>query len=188
MSRILLVAPLPFCISGHRYGLSASVSRIAYRPSAVPSIFGFKVCSADLISPMDLDSAVNEPDQVLKWLPPRVLRISDAPFIRVRLTHVDGAFQLYGHLYSSRYELREMRAHFRDRYEKNFHPEDIKEEWKVGEACVAKLLDNNTWWRAQIIELNEWDSEVAIIFVDLGTVRVAKMNEIRIARAFGDKV
>lgn len=191
MSRILLAAPLPFCFAGNRHGLNALPSPIAFSPSSHPAISGFKVSRAGLISPIDLVSVVNEPsyDQaVLKWKAPRLLKISDDKFIKVRLTAVDGAFQLYGYLREDRHEIHKMSAHFRQRYEEDFHPEDTKEEWGRGEACVAKLLDSNEWYRCQVIELNEWTSEVGIIYVDLGIVRVAKISDIRIARAFGDKV
>lgn len=190
MSRILKAAPLTLSFAGYSYGMSAP----AYHPcprSTLPSISGFKVSRAGIISLIDLVPVVNEPScnkAVHKWKAPRLLKILDDTLIKVRLTAVDGAFQLYGYLREERHEMHKMSAHFRSRYEDNFHPEDTKEEWGLGEACVAKLLDNNEWYRCQVIELNEWTSEVGIIYVDLGIVRVAKINDIRIARAFGDKV
>lgn len=124
---------------------------------------------------------------VKKWKSPCMLKISDTVFIKMRFTAVDGAFQLYGHLNNSRYELREMCQHFSAAYQWN-NPKDLKEEWRVGEACVAKLEDNNRWYRAQVVEVSQWAKEVAVIYVDLGNVRSVNIEDLRIPRAFGDKV
>ena len=78
--------------------------------------------------------------------------------------------------------------YFRDMYKQWDDPEDSKEVWTVGEACVAKLEDANRWYRAQIVEVSQWNKEVAVIFVDLGNVRSVNIRDLRIPRAFGDKV
>ena len=124
---------------------------------------------------------------VKKWKSPRMLKISDTVFIKMRFTAVDGAFQLYGHLDNSKYELRKMCQHFQETYQWD-NPNDMKEEWLVGEACVAKLEDNNRYYRAQIVEVSQWAKEVAVIYVDLGNVRSVNIEDLRIPRAFGDKV
>ena len=79
-----------------------------------------------------------------------------------------------------------MSAHFRDIYNFKDRPEDSKDEWRLGEACVAKLGDR--WYRAQVVELSHWSTEVAIIYVDLGNVRRVNREDLRIPRSFGDKV
>ena len=123
---------------------------------------------------------------VSKWPSPRMLKTKDTDFIKMRITSVDGAFQLYGHQKTSRHEIREMSAHFRDIYNFKDRPEDSKDEWRMGEACVAKLGDR--WYRAQVVELSHWSTEVAIIYVDLGNVRRVNREDLRIPRSFGDKV
>ena len=148
--------------------------------------------SAKAANANNLVNELSNHQVVSKWLAPRMLKISDGVFIKMRITAVDGAFQIYGHLRSSGREMRKMKALFHDRYQVQDHPEDSKEEWRVGEACVAVLHDvlngNLGWYRAQVVELYEWTSEVGIIYVDLGIVRTVKYSDLRVARAFGETV
>ena len=123
---------------------------------------------------------------VTNWLPPLMLTISDneAAMTKMRMTAVDGAFQLYGHQEKAKYHIKAMRAYYDALYNEDSH-QDLKEEWRLGEACVAKL--NGHWYRAQVIEVLD-RKEVAVIHVDLGRVRKVDIEDLRIPRAFGDKV
>ena len=65
-------------------------------------------------------------------------------------------------------------------------PEDFKEDWRVGEACVAKR--DNHWYRAQVLDVDQSRKMVGVLYVDLGSVREVDIKNIRIPRAFGNKV
>ena len=176
--------------NGNKYGL---VVYLGFKKEETQWLDDLKPSDGDTARLQQVKNAGGENDQVvLKWLAPRILKITDKVFREMRITAVDGAFQLYGHLRSSARDMRKMKGYFRHRYELLDQPEDSKEEWRLGEACVAKLQDttdgNDNWYRAQVVELDEWNSEAGIIYVDLGTVRTVKYADLRIARAFGDKV
>ena len=117
-----------------------------------------------------------------------MIKKSDSVFTKVRITAIDGCFQLYGHLRSARHDFRRMKDIFHERYELHYHDEDVKEDWKLGEACIAKNSDDGLWYRAMVVEKSEAGIEIGILFVDLGCVRSVFVGELRIARAFGDLV
>ena len=112
----------------------------------------------------------------------------DSKYTKVRITAVDGCFQVYGHLRSARQDFKLMKVAFHERYELCYHDEDVKEEWKLGEACIAKNSDDSQWYRAQVVQIVEGSIEIGIIFVDLGCVRSVFRTDLRVARAFGDLV
>ena len=125
---------------------------------------------------------VNITDNYMKittWLPPCIESLCDT---KMRMTFVDGAFQLYGHQTKARHLIRTMRANFKTRYDLEDHPEDLKVEWSVGEVCVTKLGDH--WYRAQIIEMSTSKRDAAVIYVDLGNVRTVNTSDLRIPRDF----
>ena len=119
--------------------------------------------------------------------------------LKVRITHVDRAFQLYGyeshsvrqpsfhthpfnlsifrHHRSDKTILSQMKAYFAA-YELEDGEEDVKEAWSVGEACVARM--GNEWYRAQVVEIN--GTEAGVIFVDLGNVRRVAYRDLRVPR------
>ena len=125
---------------------------------------------------------------VAHWLPPQMLRSSDwiSDMMKIRITFVDGSFQIYGHQKNNKHLLRRMKDYFASIYNLEDCPEHCKEEWAVGDACVTKL--GNCWYRAQVIEVDQIGKEVAIIYVDLGNVSKVKCVDLRIPRAFGDQV
>ena len=86
---------------------------------------------------------------VTNWLPPCMLEMSDdeSAMIKMRITSVDGACQIYGHPKNARHQIRAMSAYYEAIYDLDDHPEDSKEEWMLGEACVAKF-DDDRWFRA----------------------------------------
>ena len=121
-------------------------------------------------------------EKITTWLPPCKLMLRDT---KMRITFVDGAFQLYGHQKKARHIIRSMRAYFKARYDLEDHPEDLKGEWSVGEVCVAKFDDQ--WYRAQIVEMSTNRRDVAVIYVDLGNVRQVNISDLRIPNAFGNQ-
>ena len=129
----------------------------------------------------DVDIA-DEVQKVTTWLPPIMVTLCNT---KMRMTCVDGAFQLYGHQKDSMSKIRSMRASFKARYEIEDHPEDRKTEWRVGEVCVAKFGDH--WYRAKILEINKTGRYAGIIYVDLGTVRKVDILDLRIPRAFAEQ-
>ena len=128
------------------------------------------------------DLNVSDEQKITKWLPPSVVTLSDT---LMRITAVDGAFQLYGHQKEAMLKIRSMRSHFKARYEGEDHPEDMKTHWNVGEVCVAKFGDH--WYRAKILEINNTGKYAGIIYVDLGTVRAVDITDLRIPRAFAEQ-
>ena len=120
---------------------------------------------------------------VCSWLPPTMPRLGDS---KIRMTYVDGAFQLYGHDKKNRHLIRTMRAYFDATYSLEDHPEDSQKEWRLGEACVAKI--DGHWYRAKVIEVSLDRRDVGVIFVDLGNVRKVKSEDMRIPREFGNQV
>ena len=120
--------------------------------------------------------------EITTWLPPSMVTLCET---KMRMTFVDGAFQLYGHQNEARHIIRTMRAHFQTRYDLENHPEDLKTEWSAGEVCVSKLGDH--WYRAKIIEMNNTRRHAAIIYVDLGNVREVDISDLRIPRAFANQ-
>ena len=198
MSRMLRASPLPlaYAVPGCRLehvptGVFGSLNSL--RSLSINSDHSSSLAMSDNISHQAQPTPSQHHQQdhwslvVKKWKSPCMLKISDTVFVKMRFTAVDGAFQLYGHLDNSKYEIREMCNHFRATYQWD-NPKDLKEEWRVGEACVAKLKDNNRWYRAQVVEVSQWAKEVAVIYVDLGNVRSVNIEDLRIPRAFGDKV
>ena len=129
----------------------------------------------------DIDVADGD-DKISTWLPPCMFTLCDT---EMRMTFVDGAFQLYGHEKRARHIIRSMKASFRARYDLEDHPEDMKVEWSVGEACIAKFGEH--WHRAQIIEMDNTRRNVAVIYVDLGNVREVDITDLRIPRAFANQ-
>ena len=120
---------------------------------------------------------------VCSWLPPSIPRLGD---FKIRITYIDGVFQVYGHDRKNRHLLRTMRAYFAAKYNLEDHPEDSQIEWRLGEACVAKL--DGHWYRAKVIEVSLDRREIGVIFVDLGNVRKVNAEDIRIPREFGNQV
>ena len=120
---------------------------------------------------------------VCSWLPPSIPRLED---FKIRMTYIDGAFQFYGHDRKNRHLLRTMRAYFAATYDLKDHPEDSQCEWRLGEACVAKL--DGHWYRAKVVEVSLDRRMVGVIFVDLGNVQKVKAEDLRIPREFGNQV
>ena len=120
---------------------------------------------------------------VCSWLPPSMPRLGD---FKIRMTYIDGIFQLYGHDEKKKHLIRSMRAYFDAKYNLENCPEDSQREWRVGEACVAKI--DGHWYRARVIEVSLDRQDVGVIFVDLGNVRKVKSVDIRIPREFGNQV
>ena len=126
---------------------------------------------------------------VTNWLPPCMLEMSDdesAP-TKMRITSVDGACQIYGHPKNARNQIRAMSAYYEAIYDLDDHPEDSKEEWRLGEACVAKF-EYDRWFRAQIVEVSPCRKKVAVMYVDYGNVRQVNIRDLRIPRAFQNRV
>ena len=119
---------------------------------------------------------------ITTWLPPNMVMPCNT---KMRMTFVDGALQIYGHQKEARLTIRTMRKHFKTRYDLEDHPEDLKVEWNDGEVCVTKLGDH--WFRAQIIEMSTSRREAAVIYVDLGNVRIVNTSDLRIPRDFADE-
>ena len=176
MSRMLRAAPL------RGYGMPAQVSSTTNQPSS--SIASNNQLAADIAVMIPSEKAVQP---VRRWLPPRMPKV-DSKYTKVRITAVDGCFQVYGHLRSARQDFKLMKVAFHERYELCYHDEDVKEEWKLGEACIAKNSDDSQWYRAQVVQIVEGSIEIGIIFVDLGCVRSVFRTDLRVARAFGDLV
>ena len=120
---------------------------------------------------------------VCSWLPAKMTRPGD---FKIRMTYVDGAFQIYGHEKKKRHLIRSMRAYFDAKYNLEYCPEDSQIDWRLGEACVAKI--DGHWYRATVIEVSLDRKDVGVIFVDLGNVRIVKSADIRIPREFGSQV
>ena len=132
-----------------------------------------------ITSMMEAVDVTDKVEKITTWLPPSMVTLSDT---KVRMTAVDGASQLYGHQKEAKNKIRSMKACFKERYEVEDHPEDLKTEWSVGEVCVAKLGEH--WYRAQIVEMNNTRRYAGIIYVDLGNVREIDISDLRIPRAF----
>ena len=120
---------------------------------------------------------------VCSWLPPTMPQEMD---IKMRMTHVDGAFQFYGHNKNHRHFIRSMKAYYDVTYKFEDHPENSKKEWRLGEPCVAKM--GSHWYRAKVIETDHYSNEVGVIFVDLGNVQKVNCEDLRIAREFDSLV
>ena len=132
-----------------------------------------------ITSDMTAVDVTNEVEKITTWLQPRMVTLCDT---KMRITAVDGALQLYGHQKEAMHTIRNMRDHFKQRYDSEDHPEDLKVIWSVGEVCIAKLGDY--WYRARILEVSNGQREVAVIYVDLGNVRTIDTSDLRIPRDF----
>merc|ERR1712241_838520 len=124
---------------------------------------------------------------VRRWVPPCIPAVSDkeSTMTIIRVTYIDGSFQIYGHLKKDVNLLRSMRTYFSSIYDIEDRPEDSKDFWMPNEACLAKLHDK--WYRAQVLEVSPDKKKVGIIYVDLGNVRSVKSEDLRVAHAFADK-
>ena len=121
---------------------------------------------------------------VSRWLPPRMIMVDDQVSAMLRITSVDGAFQIYGHEVKDKHQIRSMKKYYDSIYRNLVdRPEYSKEVWGHGEACVAKLI--NGWYRAQVEFQN--GQMVRVLYVDLGRVREVNSTDLRIPRAFGNK-
>ena len=132
---------------------------------------------------MEEYKALEKNIKITTWLPPEMVTLR--PQEKMRITFVDGAFQLYGHQKEARHIIRKMRAYFRTRYDLEDHPEDKKTDWKIGDVCVSKI-DNN-WYRAKVIEMSNTKRYAAVIYVDLGNIRVVDILDLRIPTAFANQ-
>ena len=128
------------------------------------------------------DKTSDQNQKITAWLPPTMVTLCDT---NMRMTSVDGAFQLYGHPKEAMQKVRSMKAYFKLRYDIQSHPEDSKTNWNVGEVCVARFGEH--WYRAKIIEINNTGRYAGVVYVDLGNVRKVDILDLRIARAFGDQ-
>ena len=124
---------------------------------------------------------------VRRWVPPCIPAMSDkeSTMTMIRVTYIDGSFQIYGHLKKDVNLLRSMRTYFSSIYDIEDRPEDSKDFWMPNEACLAKLHDK--WYRAQVLEVSPDKKKVGIIYVDLGNVRSVKSEDLRVPHAFADK-
>ena len=120
---------------------------------------------------------------VCSWLPAKMPIPGE---LQIRLTYIDGTLQIYGHDKKNRHLIRSMRAFFDAKYNLEYCPEDSQREWRLREACVAKIEGH--WYRATVIEVSLDRGEVGVIFVDLGNVRKVKSADLRIPREFGSQV
>ena len=125
---------------------------------------------------------------ISQWLPPCIPIVSDnlSAMTEIRVTYIDGSFQIYGHLEKDVNLLRSMKNYFSSIYDYEDCPEDYKENWRPNEACVAKF-NGKSWYRAKVLEVSPDRKEVGIIYIDLGNVRTVKSVDLRIPRAFGDQ-
>ena len=128
-----------------------------------------------------VDKTSNEAEKISTWLPPTMVTLCET---NMRITCVDGAFQLYGHPKEAMQKIRSMKAFFKSRYDTENHPEDSKTYWNVGEICVARFGQH--WYRAKIIEMNNTRRYAGVVYVDLGNVRKVDILDLRIPRAFAD--
>ena len=138
-----------------------------------------------------LDETMTIPEEfepiVSHWLPPNMIMLGDNESAMIRITAVDGVFQFYGHLKEAKYQIRSMRNYHDGIYDELVdHPEDSKEGWRLGEACVAKR--DNHWYRAQVVDMSQSTRKVLVLYVDLGSVREVDIKDLRIPRAFQNKV
>ena len=139
-----------------------------------------------------LDDTLTLPEEiqpiVSRWLPPHMIMMDDQESAMLRITSVDGAFQIYGHEVKDKYKIRSMKHYFDSIYDYLVdRPEDSKEVWGVGEACVAKLAGGG-WYRAQVEFQYQNSGMVRVLYVDLGRVQEVNYTDLRIPRAYGNKV
>ena len=179
---------------GRGRGRGAIVSSTTPRPCPPPNILSASGSEVSAVVDVVPVASVEQlglafGPVVHQWLPPRMLMLSDNESTMMRITAVDGACQLYGHPENARHEIRSMSEAYNAIYALE-HPEDLKFEWRLGEACVAKAEfdPRRRWYRAKVVAISSCRKEVAVMYVDLGNIRIVKMKDIRIPRNFGNKV
>ncbi len=128
---------------------------------------------------------------VKSWLPSAIPTNELNDFFKIRATFVDSRCQIYAQKHEDRHLLRQMRHFFAAEYGKeddgfDHGDDDIKEEWEIDEACVARFPVDGEWYRATIVK--RMDSErYTIFYIDFGHAYNASKKDLRLARFFGDE-
>ena len=80
--------------------------------SAVFPFIHFEECDDDFRE----DDALTLPEEiepiVSRWLPPHMIMMDDQESAMLRITSVDGAFQIYGHEVKDKYKIKSMKSYF----------------------------------------------------------------------------
>lgn len=120
-------------------------------------------------------SPLQRPSSPLKESSIPLLQVKEGEKYEVYISHSESPSLFYCQLVKESQDLDELMAHIADFYTDKF----IHMEPEIGSYCAAKYHKNNSWYRAQIIEVMPRSGEevgetpdVKVLFVDYGNEEV----------------
>ncbi len=114
---------------------------------------------------------------VNEWPPPVVP--GDEAFLG-RVTYISNLGQIFVRRDSDRWLHKQMKSFFKAVAEEN-EKEDMKEQWTVGEDCIARY-ENLHWYRARVISVDP----LIVYYVDYGSPGRVKPCDLRIPHDYGN--
>merc|ERR1719414_401313 len=143
---------------------------------------------------------------VRRWPNPLMPPNGTGQNYQIRVTNVDVTGQIYGHLYTNRHHLRQMKNAYSNLYSDVLGEDNIDLEnelftgrieatskrcWKRGEACVVKYEDH-FWYRGQLVQDTEITSkkpkkpDATVFLVDIGIYFTVYTADLKIPYHFGN--